>query len=142
MPDTSPIIKVTGIPELRRALRQVSRESRKALDTELRKAARPIAKSAKDRYREIHPRRRGGRGSQRGIRATLARGRPAVVLGSARYSYLQGQEWGSGRYPQFPDRKSDGHFFWPAVVAGADQAYQDIVAAIDKATRRAFPGGR
>ena len=144
MPPTSPILTVKGIPELRRDLRKINRESRKALDKELRKAAKPIADDAKLRYRKLHPRRSGrgrrSKGSQRGIRPTLARGKPAVVLGNARTPYLLGQEWGSsGRYPQFPPRASGGHFFWPAVVKGAGRAYKDIVAAVDQATKRAFP---
>ena len=143
MPPTSPILTVKGIPELRRDLRKISRESRKALDKALRKAAKPIADDAKLRYRKAHPRRGRTRGSQRGIRATLARGKPAVVLGNARTPYLLGQEWGSsGRYPQFPPRASGGHFFWPAVVEGADQVYDDIVEALDEANQRAFPGRR
>ena len=142
VPATSPILTITGISELRRDLRKVSRESRKALDKELRKVAKPIADAAKRRYRRAHPRRGRTRGSQRAIRATRARGKPAVALGNARTPYLLGQEWGSSRFRQFPPRAPEGSFFWPAVVQGADQAHDDIVAAIDRATKRAFPGGR
>lgn len=146
---SSPIATIEGIPELRRDLREISRESRNALDKELRKAGQKIAADAKLEYRKFHPRRRAGKGSQRGIRAGISRGQPVVFLGSEKYPYLQGQEWGAtgNSFPQFPRavrllQGSEGRFFWPAVVDGADDAYEKIVAAIDKATRRAFPGGR
>ena len=136
-------VEVQGLAEMRKALRRQGREYRKAFDRELKAIGTPIAKAAKDRYRELHPRRRGGRGSQRGIRSSSRRGESSVVLGSVRYPYLLGQEWGANqsKYPQFPKHTREGHFFWPAVVDGSDQVVDRLTELIDKANRLAFPQG-
>ena len=63
-------VRVVGLNRLRRGLRAMSPELRRGLDRELKAVASPIAADAKRRYRKLHPRRRGGKGSQRGIRAT------------------------------------------------------------------------
>ena len=131
-------VKVIGLQKLRRGLRAMSPELRKGLDQELKKAATPIANEAKRNYRRQHPRRRGGRGSQRGIRAQAGGGKVRVVLGSSRYPYLVGQEWGSHQYPQFPPVKRDGHFFWPAIQAGADDLADEVERIVDQSTRRHF----
>lgn len=139
------VISIEGLPELRRALRRLSRDAQKSLDKELKAAARPIAADAKKRYRKFHPRRRGGKGSQRGIRAGFRGGKPTLTIGSARYPYLQGQEWGAKRYPQFPPWipapyiGSVGRFFWPAIIDGSDEAEQKILAAIDRSISQNFP---
>ena len=135
---------------MRKELRKLGREYRKEFDAAMRKVGRPIANQAKLNYRKLHPRRRGGKGSQRGIRSTFSGGAATVLLGSDKYHYLLGQEWGSNRYPQFPPSLptgwggSQGNFFWPAIEEGRDQLYEDLLAAVDKANRRAFPepGGR
>ena len=108
-------VRVVGLNRLRRGLRAMSPELRRGLDRELKAVASPIAADAKRRYRKLHPRSRGGKGSQRGIRATAGGGKVRVIIGSARYPYLLGQEWGShGRYPQFPRVTKEGSF----LVAG------------------------
>ena len=77
---------------------------------------------AKKRYRTLHPRHRGGKGSQRGLRIGSRRGQPTVNIGTAKYPYLQGQEWGSKQYKRFPPWipakgggvGAEGRFWWPA----------------------------
>ena len=138
----------------RKALRKLGQEYRDAIDKELAAVAAPIVAEAKVRYREIHPpgqgkRRYPGRkrtrGSQKGMRAGKIRSSPAVFIGNARYPYLQGQEWGSDAFPQFPDRRasetgrgSAGNFWWPAIEAGRDEAQQKIIKAIDRANGKVF----
>ena len=137
---------VEGIEEMRKALRKLGRDWRKAFDKELRAVGRPIANDAKKRYRELHPRGRPSKGSQRGIRATYRRGAATIQLGSDRYHYLLGQEWGSNRYPQFPPwiaaglGSSEGRFFWPAIVDGREDMEERLQSAIDRANNLAFPG--
>lgn len=134
------ITEVRGLRKLRSDLKEMGSEYRSALDKNLKKAAQPIVQDAKKRYRQEHPRRRGGRGSQRGIRAAAGGGRVRVVLGGGRYPYLLGQEWGSGKYPQFPARSKEGHFFWPAIRAGADRVTGDVQKALDSANAKHFEG--
>ena len=93
-----------------------------------RKIGRPIAADAKKPLPQGASRAaRGGSGSQRGIRSTARQGATVLSIGSARYPYLQGQEWGSGHYPQFPSwrpapyKGSLGYFFWPAIEEGAEE---------------------
>lgn len=136
----------------RRGLRKLGREYRRAIDKELKAAVAPIVADAKKRYRVLHParRRRGrrSRGSQRAIRGGLRRGSPAVFLtGGERYPHMAGQEWGSNRWPQFPDRRpsetgrgSEGNFWWPAIEDGRDDARKRIIRAVDQANGRIFRG--
>lgn len=135
----TPHVEVRGLSQFRRDLRKLGREYRAGLDRELKRAAQPIANAAKKTYRTIHPRRRGGKGSQRGIRATAGGGRVRVVLGGSRYPYLLGQEWG-GSQPQFPEVKRGGYFFWPAIVDGVDDLTENVERAIDKANALDFEG--
>ena len=139
MADQPLVVETKGLAELRRALRRMDRQYRTDLDREMRRVGKDIADDAKGRYRAIHPRRRGGRGSQRGIRSTTKRGGSAVALGSNRYPYLAGQEWGSGRYAQFPERNKEGYFFWPSVVAGADGVLEKVTELIERTNRKHFP---
>ena len=130
--------EVPGMDQFRKDMRKLGKEYRRDLDKVLRKAGAPIAVDAKDRYRALHPRRRGGSASQRGIRAGLSRGHPKLILNAATYPYLLGQEFG-GSQPQFPPHDSSGLFFWPSITAGADDAFEAILRAIDKANHREFP---
>jgi len=138
MPQKPIITEVRGLNALRSDLRKLGTEYRSALDKNLKAAATPIATDAKRRYRQEHPRRRGGRGSQRGIRAAAGGGRVRVVLGGAKYPYLLGQEWGSSRFPQFPKPTREGHFFWPAIRAGAQRVTGDVQKALDSANAKHF----
>jgi len=138
MPQRPLITEVRGLGKLRSDLRKMGTEYRSALDKNLKAAAAPIVADAKRRYRQEHPRQRGGKGSQRGIRAAAGGGRVRVVLGGSRYPYLLGQEWGSSRYPQFPKHSRQGHFFWPAIRTGADRVTGDIQKALDDANAKHF----
>ena len=104
-------VRVVGLNRLRRGLRAMSPELRRGLDRELKAVASPIAADAKRRYRKLHPRRRGGKGSQRGIRAQRRRRQGPRNYWFARYPYLLGQEWGShGQLSSVPARQSRGSF--------------------------------
>ena len=133
-------VRVVGLNRLRQGLRAMSPELRRGLDRELKRAANPIVADAKREYRRLHPRRRGGRGSQRGIRAQTGGGKVRVLLGSSRYPYLQGQEFGSSRYPQFPRPNRDGYFFWPAIRKGSDELIAEVGRVVDRSAATHFEG--
>ena len=133
-------VEIRGLQSLRRGLRAMSPELRRGLDKELKAAAAPIVAEAKRRYRAEHPRRRGGRGSQRGIRASAGGGKVRVILGAERYPYLLGQEWGSNRYPQFPRVAKKGYFFWRAVRDGTEDLVDKVEDIVDRSTRTHFEG--
>ena len=132
-----PVVEVRGLAQFRRDLRSLDRKYRAGLDRELKRAAQPIARAARAAYRRIHPRRAGGKGSQRGIRAAGGAAGVRVVLGGSRYPYLLGQEWG-GRQPQFPAPARGGYFFWPAIRDGADDVAESVQVVIDRANALDF----
>ena len=133
---TEVTFEVDGLDQFRRDLRGLGREYRKAWDAEVRRIGRPIAADAKKRYRKHHPRRRGGRGSQRGIRSTARQGAAVVSIGASRYPYLLGQEFGSGHYPQFPAWDKEGRFFFPAIIEGAAEVPQRFTEAMESINAR------
>ena len=144
-----PLIEVAGLADLRKDMRHLGKEYQKILDKELKAAVRPIVADAKKRYRKLHPRRRSGKGSQRGLRGGSRKGQPTVNIGTAKYPYLQGQEWGSNQYAQFPrwipaeggGPGAQGRFWWPAVQEGVADAREGILSSVDSANRRVFRGG-
>lgn len=134
-----PEIKVEGLGKFRSDLAAMGKEYRRGLDRELKAAAQPIVTKAKARYRREHPGRRGGKGSQRGIRASAGGGKVRAILGGRRYPYLLGQEFGSNKYPQFPAwTGKKGRFFWPEIREGTSDLVKDIEKVIDDATNRHF----
>lgn len=142
-----PVMHVEGLYEIRKALASLDREYRKAFDAALRGAAQPIAEDAKKRYRALHPRSGPTKGSQRGIRGTVVKAQPTVYLGSPKYPYILGQEWGSKQHRQFPPwipspygQGAVGRFFWPAVLDGGERLYDTILEAVDQANDLHFPG--
>ena len=122
---------------------------RSGLSKEMKAIAKPIEADARKRYRKLHPRARPTKGSQRGIRASTKRGGAALVLGSndpKKYAYLQGQEWGSKNYPQFPPwipapggQGAEGRFYWPAIEDGLEEVEEKVGELIDRVTKEAFP---
>ena len=138
MPPPVDALRIQGLRRLRRDLAALDKDFRRGLDRALADAVQPIVRAAKQRYRRLYPRRRRSRGSQRAIRGLAGGGRVRVLLGSPRYDYLLGQEWGSRRYPQFPAPTDRGRFFWPAVVAGRDDAVAQVERAVDGAVTRHF----
>ena len=138
--DVTPI-KIEGLAKFRRDLRAMGSEYRKGLDRNLKATVQPIVQKAKAQYRIEHPRRRGGRGSQRGIRGTATGGKVRVILGGTRYPYLLGQEFGSNKYPQFPAwTNQKGTFFWPEIRKGTGKLIEDIEKVLDDANKKHFEG--
>lgn len=138
-----PVVEVKGLREFRRDLRALGDDYRKGLDRELKEAAKPIVEDARERYRIRHPRRGRSKGSQRGIRPGVSARGARVLLGSTRYPYLLGQEFGGHRFPQFPPRAPKppgGYFFYAAISEGTQDLMEAIGNLVDKANRRHFEG--
>ena len=139
-------VRIEGFNAFRRELGKMDKGLRSGLSKEMKEIAKPIEADARKRYRKLHPRARPTKGSQRGIRASTKRGGAAINLGSPRYPYLQGQEWGSGQYPQFPPwipdssgRGSEGRFYWPAIEDGLEEVEEKVGELIDRVSKEAFP---
>ena len=129
-------IQIVGGRELRRALKRMDRELPKALGKELKAAGAPIVRDARQRYYRFYKQRTGK--SPKGIRAAVSRGGVGIKMGSKRYPYLAGQEWGSlGGYPQFPKKKKEGRFFWPAILDGVGELRPKVEQIVARAAERA-----
>lgn len=102
-------VRVEGLKEFRSALRQGGKELPKELQKVNKAFAADVAGDVRSKYTLAHP-SRSGRGAQ-SIRALASQTRAQVAIGSARASYVLGQNFGSHQGPrkkQFrPVRKPD-----------------------------------
>lgn len=137
---------VSGIKELRRALKRMDPEANKALTVELRKAADPILQDAKRRVRQSikNPARSSGKaaGSLRitagGAKVKIAGGKKAVPY----YGWLDfgGALRPTGRrknYQYRPIVGKYGRYLYPAVFKGATRTTKHVDKAIRDAIKRA-----
>lgn len=131
---TSPVVRVDGLKELRKALREIDR----AAPRELRKAnkeavERVIIPRARKRAEETRtnlagrPTRLGSRGVAT-IRPQVDQTRAAVVMGGPRAPYAVGHEWGAKRYRQFPPANRQGYILYPTV----QEHREEIVRVYDE----------
>ena len=134
------ILQVTGLREFRRDLKSLGSAYAKGLTKSLKAEAQPIVQDARQRYRKLHPRRKGGKGSQRAIVSAVRATSVAVRMNLARYPYLAGQEFGTnGRWPQFPTPwTKKGRFWWPAIIAGRDVVIKRLARVFRDADKRYF----
>lgn len=130
-------VRITGLRDVQRALRQVDR----TLPRELRKAGNAAAQVIVDegKARATTPQQRKAaeslrpRSDQRGVR---------VALGNAsRYPFALGAEFGSITYPQFPAFRGSGsgagYFLWPAIRANRERVAGLFLDGVDTITRQA-----
>ena len=129
---------IDGLAQFRKALRRTDRKMARVLDKELRASVQPIVDEQKRQYYR-HYQRHTGR-SIRGIRASAAGDKIALKLGSHRYPYLAGQEFGrtsdDPRKRQFykrPTAISKGRFWWKPARDGFDDFVERIEGHIDTA---------
>ena len=137
---------ISGIKELRRALKRMDPEANKALTVELRKAADPLLQDAKRRVRRDikNPSRSSGKaaGSLRitagGAKVKIAAGKKAVPY----YGWLDfgGSLRPTGRrknYQYRPIVGKYGRYLYPAVFKGQARTKRHVEKAIRDAIKRA-----
>lgn len=77
------------------------------------------------------------------LRATRTQNKAAVSIGSTRYAFALGAEFGAKNYPQFlPWRGSgtnSGYFMWPAIRESRDEVMRLYGDEIERITSDAFP---
>lgn len=126
-------VQVTGIQELRAAMKRISPEARKAFDRRLREVARQVRDDARQRA----PRLSGELASSIGYGVQTRRG--VFVRATARHAGLF--EFG-GRHPVFGNRdvwvdQPARPFLRPAVEAHRDAAVQAVEEALFDAIKEA-----
>ena len=143
---TKPLMRVEGLQAFQRDLLTMGKEVNRAVDRDVRAAAKPIVRRGRKTYRQLHPpSSRSNKKSHLGLRTGVRGARVSVRLGSTGRPYLLGQEFGSSRFPQFPPyrrhpsgRGGVGRFFWPAILAEARSLRRKILTVIDQAVDRHF----
>jgi hypothetical protein len=137
----APEVRVYGLPELVRALKQVD----SALPKELRKTSLDVAKMVTEKARS----RGYGLGSVAAkaapsLRAAARGGGAGVTLGGGAYPFAPGAEFGGGRRPttqQFkPWRGSGsgaGYFVWPTIRDNSEQIEQDWTEGVEDLFKKA-----
>jgi hypothetical protein len=98
-------------------------------------AARKSAVAMRARYNARYPRRSGRAAGS--FRSTGGQ-EPTVAFGSSSIPYMLGQNFGSGRYRQFPRRTSPDHFAFSAVRAETKSIASVYGKAADDAMSEAF----
>lgn len=131
---------IDGLTAFRSALRRTDKKMARVLDKELRASVKPIVDEQKRAYYRFYTRHDGR--SLRGIRASAAGDKIALKLGSSRYPYLAGQEFGrtkdEPRKRQFykrPQAISKGRYWWPVARDGFDAFVERIEGHIDTAVK-------
>lgn len=133
-------VKVEGLRELSKALRNVDKD----LPKELQKAAKTAAEAVADKTRASFAGRGGVAPKVAPSVKALASQRAAHVrIGGSAYPYAMGAEFGSLAFKQFdPWRGSgpgSGYSLFPTIRAMRDEITDAFGDALADAMRRAFP---
>ena len=130
-------IRVHGLPELQRGLKQVEGMERelsktnKSVASMVAKQAQGAAYSLGSTPAHVAP----------SLKATARATYAAVTLGGGQYEMAAGAEFGSDRYPQFkPWRgtgEGGGYFLWPTIRRDEDRIVTEYEHGIDDLLRRA-----
>ena len=129
-------IRVEGLDEFRKAMRELGPEYSKELGQLNKRAAETVASTAQRNYEALHPSRTGRH--RAGIRAMAAAKRAQVAIGGARAPGLVGQEFGSKRFPQFPPA-GKGNFLYPAIWEERPKLEERYLELLGELAKKAFP---
>jgi hypothetical protein len=131
-------VKVEGLRELSKALRDVD----KTLPKEIQRAAKTAAEAVADKTRASFASRAGVAPKVAPSVKALATQRAAYVrIGGPAYPYALGSNFGSVRFKQFPmfAGHGDDYSLYRTIRAERDAITDTFGDALDAAMRRAFP---
>jgi len=134
-------VKIDGLRELNKALREIGPEAEKELRAASKSVAELVANDARAAAHTI-----GGVAAHvaPSIRAVAGVKSAGVGIGGARYPMAGGAEFGSYRYKQFKPWRGNssdaGYFLYPSIRRDADRIVTEYTAALDGVIRRRFPG--
>lgn len=134
-------IRVEGLRDFQRELRQMHKE----WPRELRKAAKKAADLVAEKTRSSFASRDGVAPKVAPSVKALAQQRSASVrIGGEKYPYAMGAEFGSIEYKQFEPWRGAGtdagYSLFPTIRETRDEVSETFGDAIDDVARRAFPG--
>ncbi len=132
-------IKVTGLKELRRELKQVDADFPK----QLRKANKAVADLVAEGTRSAFS-RMGGSAPKVAptVKALAQQVRAQVKVGGGSgvgAEVAMGNLWGSKRFRQFPPSVPGGYGLYPTLAEKADEIVETYADAVDDLMKRAFP---
>lgn len=135
-------IKVEGLRDLQRALREIDRE----LPKELRRANLEAAQLIAEGTRRSFASRPGVAPKVVPSVKALAQQRSASVrIGGARFPFALGSEFGSIRFKQFPAWRGSaaaaGYSLYPTIRSEGPRVIEAYAAAVDRVAAKAFPKG-
>ena len=137
-------IRVEGLRELRKALKELDPAWGKELQKTNKRAAALVVPTAQSRAGQVrtnlvgNPTRLGSRGIAT-IRPLASQSRAQIAMGGARAPWAGGHEWGSTRYRQFPPKTHEGNILWGAAKSHEEQIVEVYGDMLDDLTREAFP---
>lgn len=131
-------VRVTGLRELNKALRDIGPEARQELKAASRKVAEFVTADAKAAAFSL-----GGVAAKSAPslapRAGVS-GNAGVAFGGASYPFAGGAEFGSLRYKQFQPWRgngpSAGYFLYPSIRRDADRIVTEFTAALDDLVKK------
>lgn len=138
--DKSQAVRVEGLAEFQRALRDISKEMASELRVANLLAAQVVARSATSKAQG-----QGGVAAKTApsIKAAAEQRRSKVALGGAGFPFAMGAEFGGRGRPttqQFkPHLGTRGYFFYEAVRGTRDEFIEAYARALDQLMRKAFP---
>lgn len=141
MADKLPV-RVEGLNEFRRALKAAGGGLEKGLQKLNKAESEKVAAEARRDY-AARFRVRTGR-HQRAIRARATQTKAFVILAESEGSGaggLLGQEWGSWRFPQFPEPTTVGYYLWHNVRDARERLQIEYLRLVEDLTKEAFPRG-
>lgn len=140
MADKSQAVRIEGLAEFQRELRQVSSDLPKELKAANLLAAQFVATRARGRAEGL-----GSVAAKTApsIKAAAEQRRAKVALGGGAFPFAMGAEFGGKGRPttqQFqPHRGTQGYFLYPTIRSSRDEFVEVIARAIDQLMHRAFP---
>lgn len=138
-------VNVTGLKELRKAVKEAGDELPKEMrQTNKNVAERIIEPAAKERGRQSRRNLAGGRAALGSVGVasirTLATQKSATIaMGGGRVPWAGGSEWGSGgAYRQFPPKNPEGYILYPTVKDKRDEVIEAYLEEMERFTGRIF----
>lgn len=130
-------IRVTGLKELRKGLKEADATFPKQLQKANKGIAAELVPEARSRMAGHSP--SAGSRAAGTIRALASGTRAQLAGGSNSVPWYMGHEWGSNRFAQFPARNTGGNALYPTIKANRERMIERYGEMLDELLRSAFP---
>lgn len=130
-------IRVTGLKELRKGLKEADATFPKQLQRANKSIAAELVPEARAAMAGHSP--RAGSRAIGTIRALASGTRAQIAGGSNGVPWYMGHEWGSIRFKQFPVKNPEGYALYPTIKANRARMIERYGEVLDELLRSAFP---